>query len=127
MQLYHLTRLSINQEKIKQKIKNDLETDSMILHKQFHEYHVVLNPGNCHYIVISDNDPSHKIILNNNEVASSNEEKLLGILLGSKLNFDSPITFFCKNTGQKLSTLARINHYLTPDHEFLLLRSAVKF
>ena len=58
--------------------------DFMILRKWFHENHMVLNPGKCHYIVIGDDDPSHKRILNNNEIASSSEEKLLGILLGSK-------------------------------------------
>ena len=71
-------------------------------------------------------DHSHKIILNNNEIASSNEEKLLGILLDSKLNFESHITSLCNKAGQKLSALARINHYLTPDQKLLLLKSVVK-
>ena len=109
-----------------QKIKNDLEMDFMILHKWFHENHMVLNPDKCHYIVIGDDDPNQKIILNNNEIASSNEEKLLGILLDSKLNFDSHITSLCKKAGQKLSALARINHYLTQDQKLLLLNSVVK-
>ena len=42
--------------------------DFMILH--------LLNPGKYHCIVISDNDPSHKIIFNNNETANSNEKNL---------------------------------------------------
>ena len=109
-----------------QKIKNDLEMDFMILHKWFHENHMVLNPDKCHFIVIGDDDPNQKIILNNNEIASSNEEKLLGILLDSKLNFDSHITSLCKKAGQKLSALARINHYLTQDQKLLLLNSVVK-
>ena len=67
----------------------------MILHKWFHENHVVLNPGKCHYIEMSDNDPSHKIILNNNEIVTFNEEKILGILLESKLNFYSHIKSLC--------------------------------
>ena len=108
------------------RIKNDLEIDFMILHKWFHENHMVINPGKCHYIVIGDDDPSHKIILNNNEIASSNEENLLGILLDSKLSFYSHITSLCKKAGQKLSALARINHYLTPDHKRLLLNSVAK-
>ena len=33
---------------------------------------------------------SHEIMLNNNEITSSNEEKLLGILLDSKLTEDLP-------------------------------------
>ena len=62
------------------KIKNDLEIDFIILYKWFHENQMVLNSGKCHYIVIRDDDPSHKMILNNNEIASSNEGKLLSIL-----------------------------------------------
>ena len=108
------------------KIKNDLEMDSMILHKRFHENHMVLNPGKCHYNVNGHDDPSHKIIFNNNEIANSNKEKLLGILLGSKLNFDSHITSFCKKVDQKLSALARVNCYLTPNHKLLLLNLVVK-
>ena len=108
------------------KSKTDLEMDFMILHKWFHENHMVLNPGKCHYIVIGDDGPSHKIIFNNNEIASSNEEKLLVILLDSKLNFGSRITSLCKKADQKLSALARINHYLTPDQKLLLLNSVVK-
>ena len=57
-----------------QKIKNNLEMDFMILHIWFHENHIVPYPGKCHYIVIGDNDPSNKKILNNNQIASSNEE-----------------------------------------------------
>ena len=100
--------------------------DFMILHKWFHENHMVLNPDKCYYIVIGDYDPIQKIILNNIEIASSNEEKLLDILLDSKLNFDSHITSLCKNAGQKLSALARISHYLSQDQKLLLLNSVVK-
>ena len=73
--------------------------DFMISHKWFHENHRVLNPGRCHYITIGDDDPFHKIILNNNQIASSNKGKLLGILLDSKLNFDSHIACLCKKPG----------------------------
>ena len=87
---------------------------------------MVLNPDKCHYIVIGDDDPTQKIILNNNEIASFNEEKLLGILLDSKLSFDSHITPLCKKAVQKLRALARISHYLTQDKKLLLLNSVVK-
>ena len=42
------------------KIENDLEMDFKILHKWFHENHMVLNHDKCHYIVIGDDDPSTK-------------------------------------------------------------------
>ena len=78
---------------------------------------MVLSPGKCHYIVIGDDDPS----------ANSNEEKPLGILLDSKLNFESHITSLFKKAGQKLSAIARINHCLSPDEKLLLLNSVVKY
>ena len=88
-----------------QKIKNDLEMDFMILHKWFHENHMVLNPGKCHYIVIGDDDPSHKIILNNKEIASSNEEKLLDIFLNSKLSFILTLHPFVKKQAKNVVLL----------------------
>ena len=39
-------------------------------------------------MVIGSRDPSHKIMLNSNEITNFNEEKLLGILLDRKLNFE---------------------------------------
>ena len=87
---------------------------------------MVLNPGKCHYILIDDNNSSYKVFLNNNEIVSANEEKLLSILLDSKLNFDFHITSLRKKTGQKLSALPQINRYLTPDQKILLLNSVVK-
>ena len=76
--------------------------------------------------MIGDDDPTHKIILNNNYIANSNEEKLLGILLKNKLNFDSHITSLCKKASQRLSALARTNHYFTSDQKPLPLNSVVK-
>ena len=48
--------------------------DFMTLHIWFHENHIVPYAVKCHNIVIGDNDPSNKMILNNNQIASSNEE-----------------------------------------------------
>ena len=59
--------------KICRKLKIDL-MDFMILYKCFHENHMVLNPGKCHYIEIGDTEPSYQIILNNNEIVRSNKE-----------------------------------------------------
>ena len=97
-----MTTLSINQEKNMRKIKNDPEMDFMILHKWFHENYMVLNPGKCHYIVMGDDDPTEKkIFLNNDEIASSNKENLIGIILDIELKSDSHITSLCKKAGQK--------------------------
>ena len=57
-------------------------------------------------------------MLNNDKITSSNEEKLLGIFLDSKLNFESHIGSLCRKAGQK--------NYLTSDQRNLLLNSFIK-
>lgn len=39
---------------------------------------MTLNPGKFHYTVIDSKYLSHRIMLNNNETTSSNEEKTIG-------------------------------------------------
>ena len=85
------------------RIKRNLKMDFMILHRWFHENHMTLNPGKCHYMVISSRDLSHEIMLNDDDITSSNEEKLLGIFLDSKLNFESHIGSLCRKEGQKIN------------------------
>ena len=102
----------------------------MILHQCFHENHMTLNPGKCHYMVIGSRDSSYEIILNNNKITSSNEKKLLGILLDSKKKsyrlFENHIGSLCRKADQKISALARLKNYLTSDQRNLLLNSIIK-
>ena len=108
------------------RIRRNLEMEFMILHQWFHENHMTLNPGKCHYMVIGSRDLSHEIMLNNNKITSSNEEKLLGIFLDSKLNFESHIGSLCRKAGQKISALARLKNYLKSNQRNLLLNSVIK-
>ena len=106
--------------------RRNLEMELMILHQWFHENHMTLNPGKCHYMVIGSRDLSHEIMLNDNKITRPNEENLLGILLESKLNFESHIGSLCRKAGQKIRALARLKNYLTSDQRNLLLNSVVK-
>ena len=85
------------------RIRRNLEIDFMILHQWFHENHIILKPGKCHYMVIGSGNLSHEIMLNTSKITSSNEEKLLGIFLDRKLNFESHITSLCRKADQKLN------------------------
>ena len=64
-------------------------------------------------------------MLNNNEITSSNEEKLFGILLDSKLNFESHASSFWSLAGQKINALASLKNYLTSDQRNLLLNYVI--
>ena len=85
------------------RIRRNLEMEFMIVHQWFHENHMTLNPGKGHYMVIDSRDLSHEIMLNNNKITRFNEEKLLVILLDSKLK-----------------------NYLTSHQRNLLLNSVIK-
>ena len=95
------------------RIRRNLEMDFMILLQWFHENNVTLNPEKFHYMLIGSSGLSHEIILNNNKITSSNEEKLLGIFLDRELNFESHIGSLCRKAGQKINALARLKNYLT--------------
>ena len=75
-------------------------------------------------MVIGSRDLSHQM-LNNSKITSSNEEKLLGIFVDSKLNFESHIGSICRTASQK-NVLARLKNYLTSDQRNLLLNTVIK-
>ena len=72
-----MTTLSINQEKIWRKLKTVWEWTSRFYTNGFVKIACYETLVNVTIFVICDDDPSHEIIVNNNEIASSNEEKLL--------------------------------------------------
>ena len=100
-------------------IRRNLEIELMILHQWFKSRKVPLYGNRIR-------DLSHEIILNNNKITSSNEEKVLGIFLDCKLNFESHIGSLCRKAGQKISALARLKNYLTSDQRKSLLNSVIK-
>ena len=65
-------------------------------------------------------------MLKNNKITTSKEEKLLGILLDSKINFESHISSLCRKTGKKINALSRLKNYFTSDQRNLLLNSVIK-
>ena len=104
-------------------VRRNLKMNFMILHQWFHENHMTLNPWKCHCMVIGSKDLSHEIMLNENEITSSNEEKLIGKLLDSKLNFESQLGSLYRKAGQKINT--RLKDHLTIDQINLLLHFVI--
>ena len=107
------------------RIRKNLEDDFMILYLWFHENQMTLNPEKCHYMVIGGRDLLHEIMLSNSKIISSNEEKLLGIFLDSKLIFQSHIGSFCRKASQEINALARLKNFLILDQRNLLLLDTV--
>ena len=97
----------------------------MMLYEWFHENHMALNPENCYYMVIGSKDPSHNIVLNNNEITSCNVKTTLALLVDSNLNFESHISSLFKKIDQQINALTRFKKYLTSDQKNVLLNSVI--
>ena len=77
-------------EEVIQKLKNAAKT----LFQWFSDNQIKANPDNCHFLC-SSNRLISLTIENQNKIKNSKFEKLLGIKLDSKLNFNSHIREIC--------------------------------
>ena len=68
------------------------------------------DPGKCHFIC-STNDRVN-LIVENQIIANSTSEKLLGVTFDYKLTFNAHIDDICKKAGLKLNGLSRIAPYM---------------
>ena len=58
-------------------VKENLKINFLIMQKWFHENHMVLNLGKCHYLVLGKRSNSDTINLNGTKLASSSYENYL--------------------------------------------------
>ena len=68
------------------------------------------NADKCHLLVTTNSAVSastEEFVINN-----SNEEKLLGIKIDTKLSFENHVSSLCKKASQKLHALARIVNFM---------------
>ena len=68
------------------------------------------NPEKCHLLTSSSSKVS--ICVNNYNIENSKCEKLLGIKIDNKLNFNTDVDEICKKAGQKLNTLSRVTTFM---------------
>ena len=69
------------------KVLERLETDALILSKWFPENFMKLNAGKCHLLTFGTNQDDIKIKIGEAIVEESSEEKLLGVIIDTNLNF----------------------------------------
>ena len=99
---------------------NKLEESTNNLFQWFRNNHIKANADKCQLLVTGNHEVSANI--NEFEIESSKNEKLLGISIGTTLSFEYHVTSLCKKASQKLHALARIAHYM----DFKKRRSLMK-
>ena len=88
---------------------NSLKEASGKLFYWFANNQMKANPDKCHLLTSSSDKVS--ICVDNYNIKSNKSEKLLGIKIDNKLNFNTHVNEICKKAGQKLNALSRV----TPD------------
>ena len=87
-----------------------LENASKTLFEWFSDNQMKANPDKCHFLYNSYSEVS--LTIETQKIKNSKFEKLLGIKLDSKLNFNSHIHDICQKAGQELNAISRIAPYM---------------
>ena len=88
--------MSISRED-KELIKSMLLSDFMIVEYCFFENYMILNSGKCYFMCITKNISDSELLkLNDLNLKSSKEVKILGITIDRNLNFNVHIKMFAE-------------------------------
>ena len=103
-----------------------LENDSKIVIEWFGNNYMKLNEEKCHFMIFGERtNQDVGISIGNCTVDNSQEEKLLGVLIDSNLNFEKHVSNICKKAANKLFALSRMSTYLGTDKLTLLMSAFV--
>ena len=100
---------------------NGLQISAEKLFQWFSDNQMKGNTDKCHLIMSTNNAP--KIQVGDSLIKTSNCEKLLGIRIDYKLNFDEHVSSLCKKANSKLRALARTTPYMNIEKRKLSLNS----
>ena len=81
------------------------------------------NPDKYHFLLTGTNELTLKI--DQCQIKSSKEEKLLGITIDNKLSFDAHVNNMCNKVSQKLNALTRIANYINPDQRRVVMKAFI--
>ena len=79
------------------------------------------NKDKCHLVISTNQNVSMKI--DNIELGNTSSEKLLGIIIDSKLNFKKHLEGIIKKDSREVNVLSRITPYMNFTKRKLLMNS----
>ena len=103
-----------------EKIIKVLENTSVDLLKWFKNNGMKANADKCHLLVNSKEKVCTKIGPYN--IESSEQQKLLGVLIDNKLTFDKHINNLCAKASQKLNALCRVSSFMSTNKKRLVMK-----
>ena len=106
-------------------IITNLEIDLSNVLEWFKKNQVAENPDKFQMIVLGLHNRKLCINMGNHNVNSTNEVKLLGLIIDHKLNFNSHINTLCTTASKKLKCLRRIRNYISIPQAKILCNSYI--
>ena len=100
-----------------------LEHDSMMLSQWFSDNQMKANISKCHLLVNKKNEVTIRI--GDTEIKNSEYEKLLGIKVDGKLNFNEHLNDIISKASRKVNALSRVMPYMSLSKKKKLVSSFV--
>ena len=75
--------------------------------------------------ILLSSEERHIAMVNNNEIANSCSEKLLGVTIDCNLSFDEHLNQLCSRAGQKLHALARMSKYMNTSQKRTIMKAFI--
>ena len=104
-------------------IAKNLEKVSAQLLIWFTNNKMKANPDKYHFLLTWKNELTLEI--DQCQIKSSKEEKLLGITIDNKLSFDAHVNNICNKVSQKINALTRIANYINPAQRRLVMKAFI--
>ena len=105
----------------KNEVLEKLKISATKVFQWFSENAMKANTGKCHFI--SSVDTSTKFSLTNCSIDNSNSQKLLGVTIDRKLNFQEHVSNLCKKASTKINALARVFPYMPLNQKKTLMNA----
>ena len=105
-----------------------LEEDTLSAIIWFENNYMKLNQSKCHFITcgVPCTDEHLWLKVGDEIIWESQSEKLLGVMIDKRLNFNEHLRKLCKKVNQKVSALARIVKILPFDKRHLILKTFIE-
>ena len=107
---------------------NELEDDTLSAIIWFENNYMQLNESKCHFLTCGAPCTSEWLwlMVGDERIWESQSEKLLGVLVDKKLNFNMHLQNLCKKVNHKVSALARVAKYLPFQKRHIILKTFIE-
>ena len=106
-----------------QDVITSLENCALVLFKWFENNLMKANSDKSHLLLSTSTSSTANI--NGDIIKNSESEKLLGVTIDYKLNFEEHLSKVCDKASQKLNALARISSYMNINQRKRIMRAFI--